>query len=648
MNWLLSLYPGDTAALTVLTVCVQLAVLVALAWTLAQTLGRRNPAALYGVWLCALICVPVGTLGVWAFSRGGVTLIALPWLSPEADEPLAADDGNAAAQATSSMAPADAAASASSPLTAWFTNASGAVSRVLCAANTYRAAFVVVEIVWLLGIVYFVARLVRGFHILAQLTRELRPVNPRRLGDVPARVCRALGMRRFPLVMVSRRVTSPISLGLWRPTIVMPEGLISSLDARQLHDVLVHECAHFLKRDHATGVLERAIQIVFWLHPAVYVLSQELAKAREELCDNYVLRGGNVPDYARTLLFVSQRAGRTRPTYSSAIGFLQGPRRLEVRVRSLLDKRRKLVTRMNSAAFGLLALAFVVTAATIAGTRLVPAERPVPLVQTAVVTMTPPLEPAAELAALKAPAVLPIVVPERPFVAQPSSEPLVSTAVASEPRPAVEPIITLPAAQPAVVTRLETPSAPTAKKSPADVAPRAIEKVAAKLARPAGKTPLRPAPQPALPMVSMGEVTGQLQPALRVEPESGVYWVNLRMGDEAGTRVLVEPGKPRKVVYEESLTARIALELLVEEDAGAPEFVRASYRLSVQFAPDVVAYWESQGAAVRVRQWNVLAPGMSATPLAADESDPPPELVLFRLQEARRLLAIAMKMLSDE
>jgi beta-lactamase regulating signal transducer with metallopeptidase domain len=639
MNRLLSLYPGDTVAILVATMVIQVAAVVALAWLLGRTWGRRNPATLYAIWLCALICVPCGAVGVWAFSHSGITLIALPVLSPEAQ----LDEAAAESPALPAVASNAQMSSESGEEISWAATVRRGLGRMVGSPDGLRASLVALMMVWLAGVVFCLARLAWAYRVLGQLCRELRPASPARLGNLPERVRQALGMRRFPRIMVSRRVTSPISLGVWRPTIVMPHALLRTLDERQLYDVLVHECAHFLQRDHAMGVLERVVQIVLWPHPAVYVLSSELSRAREELCDNYVLRGGNVPDYARTLLLISERAGHRSPGYSSAIGFLQGPRPLEVRVRSLLDKRRKLMTRMNRRAFAVLASLFVTTAAVVAGTRLVPAERIMP-VEIETVAAAPQPRPAAPQPALATS--LPLMNEGSVFAHALSVQSLgeqISPLSFSAPRPAEQPD--------AVVA-----SAGDDEREPTHVAaqvrtlvPQAVQMIDRVVAR--RSPPPRPvvharAVEPVGPSMVFASIAGDLQPMVRLEPESGVYWLTLRLGNEAGPRMLIEPGQTRKVVYEESLSARVALELTVEEDAAVAETVRVSYRLTVQFAPDTALCWEAIGAPVRVRQWHVLAPTLQTVPDSSDSASV--ELTLQRLDEAQRLLLAAVQMLGSE
>ena len=45
---------------------------------------------------------------------------------------------------------------------------------------------------------------------------------------------------------------------------------------------------------------------MFWLHPLLPYLEPPAAQAREEACDDFVLRAGDASSYARTLLLLSK------------------------------------------------------------------------------------------------------------------------------------------------------------------------------------------------------------------------------------------------------------------------------------------------------------------------------------------------------
>ena len=165
-----------------------------------------------------------------------------------------------------------------------------------------------------------------------------------RHGPTLERVRDALGVAALPPVVTSPTVRGPVAVGLLRPRVILPEGLAESLASDSLRDVLVHECAHVVRLDAWVGLLQRLAGVIFWPHPLVHYASGQLTRAREEVCDNHVLRCGDPRGYARTLLALTEQClpmGAVRP----GLGLLGARWTLADRVAGLLDTRRIPMTR---------------------------------------------------------------------------------------------------------------------------------------------------------------------------------------------------------------------------------------------------------------------------------------------------------------
>jgi hypothetical protein len=92
--------------------------------------------------------------------------------------------------------------------------------------------------------------------------------------------------------------------------VLLPAFLPECLTPEELRDVLVHECAHLRQHHHLSALAETLAAILFWPHPLVRGVCRELAAAREEVCDNFVLCGGDAARYARTLVTLAEARNR--------------------------------------------------------------------------------------------------------------------------------------------------------------------------------------------------------------------------------------------------------------------------------------------------------------------------------------------------
>lgn len=130
---------------------------------------------------------------------------------------------------------------------------------------------------------------------------------------IPVRAaCRAA--RRLPrdvdshaglTVMSSSMTMEPGVVGIWRPVLLVPEGLLDHLTAPQRDALFAHERSHVRHRDNLTAAVHMAVEALFWFHPIVWWIERRLIDERERACDEEVLRSGSQPtDYAESILVV--------------------------------------------------------------------------------------------------------------------------------------------------------------------------------------------------------------------------------------------------------------------------------------------------------------------------------------------------------
>lgn len=194
------------------------------------------------------------------------------------------------------------------------------------------------------------------------LARRLgRRAAPDRDGTRAGQILAALATpgRRVPLRWHRRPDLPPMTVGLWRPVVLLPEAARAWSDER-LRLVLLHELAHARRRDCLTQALAQLGCALYWVLPLSWLAARRMRLLREAAADDLVLAAGvRASDYARHLLDIAATLP-LRPAYGSAAAL---PLRdgLEERLRALLlpGHRPAILTRPQVLAGGALLLGLV-------------------------------------------------------------------------------------------------------------------------------------------------------------------------------------------------------------------------------------------------------------------------------------------------
>jgi len=371
MNSLLQLYPGDRAVILAFSVVAQVTIVLLVTLLVTRRLSR-NAAVRHAVLFLALGGVLLSPLTIYVVDRAklspftvsssfGKSTAALPVVDHpgggQLGSPLLPLVNKAQHPPVSSLSPKlwNREEGGSTALVA----ERGVASRekfaegikperasTVSATYLFRVAASAGLAVWLSGLLVLLVRLLHSWSRVAILCHDVRSIDTDCIEDVLQEVRDTLGTDKLPRIATSDRVGRPLAARLLRPVVIVPEKLLATLRPHQLRDVLLHECAHVLRRDHVLVLLQQLASILYWFHPLIHWLNRQLSRAREEICDNYVLRAADAPSYSRTLLELSERTAGSKPL-TATIGISLSKWQLEDRVAGLLDTRRNPMTRLN-------------------------------------------------------------------------------------------------------------------------------------------------------------------------------------------------------------------------------------------------------------------------------------------------------------
>ncbi len=187
-------------------------------------------------------------------------------------------------------------------------------------------------LVWLVCAILFAAYFVIGY---ACMVRRFRGT---RLAPQPS-VDTLLDRFRFsrdPHICVSNSRRAPLTFGVFRPTVLLPEDL--PVGDAQFQLVLAHELAHIRRKDCLRKLLLTVCLCLYWWNPLVWMMVWLANRDMELACDEAVLRalGSDCRKaYALTLLDMAQRKPKSAPLCS---GFARSS--AEERIRAILNFKR--------------------------------------------------------------------------------------------------------------------------------------------------------------------------------------------------------------------------------------------------------------------------------------------------------------------
>lgn len=132
------------------------------------------------------------------------------------------------------------------------------------------------------------------------------------------------------VVMSSPSMSEPGVVGILRPVLLLPEGIVQRLPTAQMRALIAHERCHIRAQDNLIAALHMAVEVLFWFHPVVWWIETGLVDERERSCDEAVLQAGNEPyDYAAGMLQVCRYAVERRISLVAGISGSNLRRRVE-------------------------------------------------------------------------------------------------------------------------------------------------------------------------------------------------------------------------------------------------------------------------------------------------------------------------------
>jgi beta-lactamase regulating signal transducer with metallopeptidase domain len=140
---------------------------------------------------------------------------------------------------------------------------------------------------WVAGVALFLLPVVAGLWQIRALRRSGSPW--RHAQSLVKSLAHDAGIRRGVEVLLHEALPGPMTCGLVRPAIVLPQDA-ENWKREDLNRAIVHELEHIRRADSVTRCLARVACAIYWFHPLIWIAWRRLALEAERSCDDAVLR----------------------------------------------------------------------------------------------------------------------------------------------------------------------------------------------------------------------------------------------------------------------------------------------------------------------------------------------------------------------
>ncbi|MGN6416643.1 MAG: M56 family metallopeptidase [Pseudobacter sp.] len=184
--------------------------------------------------------------------------------------------------------------------------------------NTSRLiepALPLLSIGYLLAAAWLFIRFYYRFHHTKQLLKaDMVKASPELRVFLQTAAAR-MGIKKNVAIWLSAAAEAPMTLGFWKPVILLPISIVNHLSLQQTEAIILHELKHIKRNDYFINILMACADVVLFFNPFARWIAQDIRRERENSCDDLVLQFRYDPAlYASSLLILEQQRS-ARPNH---------------------------------------------------------------------------------------------------------------------------------------------------------------------------------------------------------------------------------------------------------------------------------------------------------------------------------------------
>lgn len=179
--------------------------------------------------------------------------------------------------------------------------------------------------IWTIGIIVMTTITIYNNHKIKQLKTSSLPVQNQKI-RLLCKICvEDIGLKNELPILTSAYLNTPVTMGHFKPCIILPMYLISEFKLKEIRYILLHELQHYKHRDIQVNLWMCLTQIIYWFNPVIWYVLKEMRNDCELACDSSVLSMLDKEyhsEYGHTLLNFAQKL-----SYLSSVSGMGGPKK---------------------------------------------------------------------------------------------------------------------------------------------------------------------------------------------------------------------------------------------------------------------------------------------------------------------------------
>ncbi len=180
-----------------------------------------------------------------------------------------------------------------------------------------------------------------------------------------------LQIQRHVNLRRSKKISSPVSYGFFRPTVLVQDD-ITSIPGSVQTEIFIHELSHVKRLDWLTLIFTRLLCSLLWINPMLWIVARKLHDEAEQVCDSAIIETEEDRiRYAESLLNLAKQRKTDGQELLLAQPMYDGGE-LTMRIKNILEG--KISRRLSPRILGLFVAVVVTLSVATSGIRLVAAE----------------------------------------------------------------------------------------------------------------------------------------------------------------------------------------------------------------------------------------------------------------------------------